>query len=205
MTGADSLLRRVARHAPVFVVALALAAAACQTPPPQGGWPEITFGHRPVLRFDVAEVVVEQAYNAPLEAPHVAHDFPVPPATAAERWARDRLAAAGRSGRLIYEVREASAVETPLEIRSGFEGLINIEQSERYDARLVVQVRIEDDGGLARASVDVTAERSITVPEDATLQEREEAWFRLTESLLRDFDAEMERRLRQIMAAHILE
>ncbi len=196
-----------ARHAPVLAVSLALGliAAACQTPPPGDEWPEITFRHRPALRFDVAEVVVEQAYIAPLEAPHVAHDVPVPPATAAERWARDRLAAAGRSGRLIYEVREASAVETRLETQSGLGGLIKIEQAERYDARLVVQVRIEDGRGLTRARVEVTAERSITVPEDATLHEREAAWFRLTESLLRDFDAEMERRLRQVMAADILE
>ncbi len=196
-----------ARHAAVLALALALGltAAACQTPPPRDEWPEITFRHRPVLRFDVAEVVVEQAYNAPLEAPHVAHDFPVPPAAAAGRWARDRLVAAGRSGRLIFEVREASALESPLETRPGIAGLFKVEQSERYDARLVVQVRIEDDGGLARASVDVTAERSITVPEDAPLHEREAAWFRLTESLLRDFDAEMERRLRQVMAADILE
>ena len=57
---------------------------------------------------------------------------------------------------------------------------------------------------MTRAAVEAGVEHSITVPEDATLREREEAWFRLTEALMRDFDAELERALYQYMAAHIL-
>ena len=188
----------------LMIAVTAWLAVACQVAPPANGWPEITFQHRPALQFDAAEIAIEQSYEAPLDPPHVVHLFPVSPGEAAVRWARDRLAAAGPAGRLIYDVREASAVEVPLQIESGLTGLFTAEQSARYDARLVVEVRLLDDRGMTRAAVEAEVEHSITVPEDATLREREEAWFRLTEALMRDFDAELERALYQYMAAHIL-
>jgi hypothetical protein len=178
--------------------------AACQVAPPANGWSEITFQHRPKLVFDAAEIAIEESYEAPIDPPHVAHLFPVPPGEAAARWARDRLAAGGPSGRLVYKIREASAVETELETESGIQGLFTSEQSERYLARLVVEVRLLDDRGMTRAAVEAEVERSVTVPEDATLREREEAWFRLTEALMQDYDAELEGALYQYMAAHIL-
>ncbi len=188
----------------LLIAVTAWLAVACQVAPPANGWPEITFQHRPTLRFDAAEIVVEQSYDAPLDPPHVVHLFPVSPGEAAVRWARDRLVAAGAAGRLIYDVREASVVEVALQTESGLTGLFTAEQSERYDARLFVEVRLLDDRGMTRAVVEAGAERSITVPEDATLREREEAWFRLTEALMRDCDAELEKALYRYMAAHIL-
>lgn len=188
----------------LFVVVMAVGTAACQVPPPQYDWPEITYKHLRPLQFNVGEIVVERAYRSPLAPPNVEHLFPVAPAMAAEQWARDRLVAAGSSGRLIYTVREASVVETPLDTESGVQGLFAIDQSERYEARLVVRVRLADIVGLTRATVEVEAERSVTVPEDATLKERETTWFGLSEALMNDLDAELEKVLYQYLAAHIL-
>ncbi len=157
-----------------LAVALALIASACQTPPPPPDeFPEITFRDRPALVFNVAEVVVEPFAPAFPGLPDVSHLFPTPPAEAALRWARDRLTASGRAGRLTYEVREASALELPLEPGSGLARFFTAEQATRLDVRLLVRVRLRDDRGMTRSTVEVEAERSVTVPECAGLHERE--------------------------------
>ena len=188
----------------ICAAAFGLLAAACTVAPTQNQWPEITYKHRPPLRFDVGQVVIDKRYSEPLAPPNVEHLIPVPPAALAGQWARDRLVAAGSVGRLVYTIQDASVVETPLNTKSGIEGLFTVDQSERYEAHLAVQVHLEDIPGLARASVSAVAERWVTVPEDATLNEREATWFALSEALMNDLDVELERVLYQYMATHIL-
>ena len=77
-------------------------------------------------------------------------------------------------------------------------------QSERYNARLAVEVELLEDGGFSRSIVKVEAERSITMSEDASLHERERVWFKLSEMVMNDLDGELEKSLYQHMAAHIV-
>ena len=188
----------------IVLVLLGVLAAACTVAPTQNQWPEITYKHRPPLRFDVGQVVIDKRYSEPLAPPNVEHLIPVSPATLAQQWARDRLVAAGSVGRLVYTIVDASVVEKPLDTKSGIEGLFTVDQSERYEAHLAVQVHLEDIPGLARASVTAEAERWVTVPEDATLNEREATLFVLSKALMNDLDVELEKALLQNMAAHIL-
>lgn len=183
---------------------LVLALSACQIEPPRQTFAELTFDHRPPLRFDVAEVQVDQAYVPRLEPPHVEQKTPLPPAAAAARWARDRLRATGTEGRLLFTVQEASVVEVPLPKTGGLEGLWVVDQSERYDARLVLTMTLFNAFGAQEASATVTATRSATVPEDASLNEREAVWFALVEKLMRDSDGQLEETLRRYFGRHIL-
>ncbi len=100
--------------------------------------PRIAFAQVAPIKLDVREIEVERAYQPPHAAPNVEHLFAVPPAAAATLWAVDRLVAVGPLGRARFIVREASVVEIPLEQSGGLTGAFTTEQSERYDARLVV-------------------------------------------------------------------
>ena len=128
----------------------------------------------PVLSFfseksahECQEIQVDRRYMTH----DVSHLFPTPPAEAAMRWARDRLTAAGGEDRLFYEVREASALELPLEPESGLTRFFADEQVTRLDLRLLVRVRLRDERGLTRSTVEVEASRSVTVPEYARLHD----------------------------------
>ena len=44
------------------------------------------------------------------------------------------------------------------------------------------------------------AERSVTMPEDASLYEREQVWFKLAEMVMNDLESELEKSLYQILA-----
>jgi hypothetical protein len=195
-------LRRPACHALVVVLGV-LVAGGCETPPTNGDTPEVTYRHLPKLTFNVARIEIEQTYRPPLRPPNVEHLFPESPGELAQRWAEDRLVADGTSGTLRYRVRQASVIETQLETKEDLGGVFTVEQSERYDARLVVLVVLLDAYGVERAHASVQADRWITVAEDTTVVERERIWFQMAEKLVNDMGVELEARMRDNMDRYI--
>ena len=196
------LTRRAVLIAPI---ALAAALAGCTPPPPpRPRFPAITFRHRPPIRLNVREIRVEQAYVPPAKAPNIEHLLAVPPEQAAARWARDRLVAAGTSGRLDYVVRDASMVEVPLTTKGGLTGLVTTEQAERYDARVEIEMKLIEDGGRVAGTATAEAVRSRTVAENITLNQRETVWFQMTEDLMKDLDQQLETTIRSALAPFVL-
>ena len=191
-------MRRLSRSLATLMIPVGLALAACELNPPRRDFPELTYGHLEPMRFDVGAVEVERAYQASSEPPNVELLFPVRPGDAAANWARDRLQAVGTSRTLRFIVREASVTETALEIQGGLTGAVTTEQSERYDAKLSVEVEIIDNTGRKEARATARVMRSITVPEDATLHEREATWYQLTQKLMNDLNTQLEGTLRRV-------
>lgn len=185
---------------PVFLFALL---AACAFDDPQNRFAEITYAHKPEIRLDVGEVRIEQAYLAPGKDPNVEHRFPVRPNDAAVRWAQDRLEAEGDRLVLRYIVREASAIETALATESGVTGLLTTDQSERYEARIVIDMEILD-GRQVQGTARAEARRSVTVPEDISLREREVVWYKLTEDVMKDLDGQLEETIRSAFFPYIV-
>lgn len=153
---------------------------------------EITFADREPIRLDVANIEIVQRFQPALADPFVDHLFPQEPAAVIRRWAQDRLAAAGTSGTATLIIQEASVKEDILPRNPGLQGLVTIEQSERYEARYVVRIEIVQPATGRTGSADVLAVRSITAPENASLADRERIWFTLTEDTARDLDARFE-------------
>jgi len=194
---------KLGRAVPLFAaLAVALLLAACETPPRQNDFPELTYQHLPPLKFDVAGVDIEQAYRSPGQPPHVEHLFAMKPADAAANWARDRLQPVGSQRRMRFIVTEASVVEVPLSIEEGFQGALVLEQSERYEARLSVEAQVIDDSGRLEGKATAKAERTITVAEDISVRQRERVWFKLTENVMNDLGAQLEVTLSKVFAAH---
>ena len=180
-----------------------LAVVACETPIERRAFSEITFSHLPPILLDVAAIDVIVAYEPSLQATNVEHEFPVPPAIAAERWAADRLQAVGASGRAVVTIIEASVVEVSLKKSAGLKGLFTTDQSERYDARIRLAVEAVDSNRQLKSRAEAEAQRSLTVAENITLSAREKTWFTLTEALLTDFDGAMEEQIRKHLAGFL--
>ena len=175
-------------------------AAACETPVEQREFSEITFGHLPPISLDVAAIDIVVAYQPSLQAPNVEYEFPVPPASAAERWAADRLRAVGASGRAVVTIVDASVIEVALKKSAGLKGLFTTDQSERYDATVRLTIEVADLNRQLAARAEAEAKRSRSVSESVTLAEREQIWFALTETLMADFDGAMEEQIRAHLA-----
>ena len=61
----------------------------------------------------------------------------------------------------------------------------------RYDATAEMRVEIVTDAGVVEGRANAVATRSQTVPEDITLNQRDEIWFEMTEALMRDLDDQL--------------
>lgn len=178
-----------------LVLSLSLGLAACETPVRIQNLPDLTFAHLTPIKLNVAKIDVVVRYQSPLRDPNVEHLFSTPPVKALKQWAKDRLRAVGSSGTARLVILNASVVETSLAQKKGFTATFTKQQSQRYDA--TVEARLEISSSLGRGTTSAHAKRFTTVREDITINKRERIWFDLTEALARDFDAAMEKNMRQ--------
>lgn len=183
--------------------ALAGLLAACSLDDPSNRFAQFTYQHLPDINLDVGEIQIEQAYLTPGQPPNVDHLFPMQPKDAAVRWAQDRLVASGDRLTFRYIVREASVVERPLPVSGGIAGMLTTDQSERYEAHIVVEMQVLD-GRQIQGSANAEARRSVTVAEDSSLNEREDVWYRLTEDTMRDLDKQLEQTIREAFFPYIV-
>ena len=184
-----------------LVLLLPLALTACETPVQVQKLPDLTFAHLAPINLNVARIEVVSRYQPPVKAPNVDHLFPTPPVKAMRQWAKDRLRAVGKDGLARLVITDASAVETSLQKKSGSTAAFTKQQSQRYD--LSVQARLEVSNRSGSGNASAHAKRFSTIGEDSSINTREKLWFDLTEALVRDFDATMEKNIRQHLGAWI--
>lgn len=192
-----AVLRRVAA---LLIVAFAVASCATQ-PPPQ--FPELRFTHLPPITIGVAKIQIVDARNAASSGNHVEARMPRSPADAVRNWAQDRLQANGVSGVAIFTIEDASVVETNLKTTGGIKGAFTNDQAERYDGRIRATLRLENVPRVTQAYADAAVEHSQTIAENATINDREQVWFDLTEALMKAFDPAMSTSIRQHLADYV--
>lgn len=187
-----------------ILVLVGFSLAACATSPPARNLDKISYSERPPIRLDVREIEIQRSYQPPSAAPNVDHLFPVPPAAGAQLWAADRLKAAGPLRRARFIVREAPVIEIALARAGGLTGTFTVDQSERYEARLVAELQIltEDDRVEASVTVEITHHR--TVPENLTLNERVQVWHEMTRSLLDEMDRKLDATIKEALYAYLV-
>lgn len=183
----------------------ALVLSACATPPAPTTALEITFQHRPVISLNVARVEVVDAYNIGGSFPRVEHLYTKTPASLVRQWAKDRLKPVGQLGQVSVLIQEANVVETARVIDKGILGLFNDEPDTDLTATIVARIEFVNvlDGG--SYAVDVDAHANVAIFESATLNERDFAYYSALEILGAAFDEAVEKELRSVMKAIIVD
>jgi len=181
-----------------------VAIAGCSTTVSRPVIPTLSYSHLPPLEVSVAQVDFVDNYRSPLKDPNVEHTFPTPPALAFKRWVSDRVKAVGQNDTLRITVENASALREPLPRTEGIEALFTTDQIERIDATLDVLLEIVDNGGFVKTTVTARAQRSRTIPEGLTLNERDQAYQEITEALINDLNATIEQNMRQYMSSYMV-
>lgn len=183
--------------------AAAFVLVACPPPQSRPTYPDITFTDKPPINLDVAEIKIDVPYIEPLEPPHVGESFPVPPLRAARSWAQQRLRAVGRRGTITITIVEAGAEEAELKRAGGLKGLFTKEQAQRYDVTVDMQILAVDPVGPRTSRASAVVKRSITVPENADLNQREEIQYTLVKNAMADFDKAMESQIRKQLTGFV--
>lgn len=180
---------------------LLLLVAACETQVEGRNFAQISFSHLSPIKLNVAKIDVKEPAVQSTGSGNIEHELPVSLRGAARRWARERLQAVGQTGSAVFTVEEADFREERLKKTKGIKGIFTTDQVERYRAALTISVSISEPSGSATARAKGT--RSQTVPEDASLADREKVWFSMTEKLVKAVDAEMEKRIRRNLRTYI--
>ena len=173
--------------------------AACSTQPAPK-YPELTYTHMPKIALGVAEIQVVSATSKTSGAKHVEAEMPVSPETALRAWARDRLQANGVSGVAKFVIENASVTETDLKKTPGLKGLVTKDQSQRYDSKIRATVTLEGVPRVTQAFAQAEVSRGQSIAEDATINERDQLLFDLTEATMKDFDPIMAASIRKHLA-----
>jgi hypothetical protein len=183
-----------------------LALAACAGgPPPRPAFAEPSFAQYGPLTFDALRFEVRDEYVPPLKAPNVEHEMPLRPAAAAVRWANDRIRIGGRTARTVFvRVRRAPVIETDLRKTTGLRGLLTTDQAQRYDAELEVAVELVSAAGQRDGHASALVRRSVTVPENISINGRDRVLHGLVEQLMADLNGELERNIRVHLGAFML-
>ncbi len=170
---------------------LTLSLTACQKPLPEVSYPQLRFNHLPAIKLDVAKIEILEKYQSPLQAPNVEHKLPLAPATAMRYWAEDRLHAAGTSGVARFIIIDASVKAEALAKKKGLKAAFTIDQSTRYRAQLSAKLEVETAGGLGKGFAEAKSSRQRTMPEDVSINERDDALYNFVEAAAIDFDKAM--------------
>lgn len=182
-----------ARNLAALIGALAL--VSCANPPPKQTFADITWSHLPPFKFNVAKVEVASEYKPSFSAPYVEHLFPTPPEKVVRRWIQDRVAAAGHEGFAKVIINDASVKETDLQHPKNFASHFTVEQGERYEVTIDVTLEIHGARGYRDGFTNAHIVHTQTVPENATLNERDRFWYDLTDGAMQDFNTQMEQNI----------
>ncbi|MEZ5670306.1 MAG: hypothetical protein R3F55_23330 [Alphaproteobacteria bacterium] len=175
--------------------AAAVTLAACRTPAPRSGVPDLTFVHLAPIPVQVARREFVDLYVPPAGMPTIESRAPIAPSEAVRRWAEQRIRPAGANGAAVVTVHDAMLAEIPLARTTGVTGALTVDQSEEYRIRIDVEIVASGLPNTTQVGARAFAERSRTVREDVTLQQREEVQYRLVEEAMIALNAELERQI----------
>ena len=185
-----------------FLLLPLLAMAACSSPEIEPR-KKLGFKQYPPINLNVASVEVKEEYQSPLSHPNVEQEFRTTPAEAVEIWVNDRIRTTGGSKRLVVIVKDASVTTDALPRTGGFKGMYTIDQKERYNARLEVEMRIYGEKALSEASINVVATRSDTAAENFSPLERDQLFDRMVHDLMALLNAELEKNFQMYFSAYL--
>ncbi len=177
---------------------------ACVEAPASHSYPPVRFQQSAPIGLNIQSVELVKEYQSPFAPPHVEHQMPYSFEDMLRQWSTDRINTTGQGGRLELIIKEASIKEAPLPLTKGIKGAFTKEQSERYDAKLLVAAKLYTaDSHLFAAQAEVSVTKSRTLREDATILQREQLFYDMGKEIMTAFDTEITRQIRQNFGSHI--
>ncbi len=183
-----------------IVAALLLTSCAPESPV---DYKPLGFAQYQPINIAVSSIQIVEEYKSPMRPPFVEHLIPYSPAEAMKIWTRDRLRSVGGDKTMQVIIKDGAVKATKLPVESGLKGWLTIEQDMQYDASLNVELRVYGTGAMSEASVNVKARRSITMPENASVNTRNLMFRNMIASMMEEVNAELEKNLYQYMGNYI--
>jgi hypothetical protein len=178
-----------------LVLCISFSLTSCQTIGKLEKFPTMTFTHLSKLRLLVRDIKILELQKSQITPPYITHQFPISPAKATRRWARDRLQIGGKknTARLIIKIAEAKQI--PLEIDKTFAGSFKNQQSDRYETEIFAKLEILNEKKEIEAGVEAKAQHFKSVAEATSLSDRRKIWYNMIEVLMNEFNKEIDKNI----------
>ena len=186
----------------LLVVFCVATLAACANTPPSPA-KSLDFSNKHIINLDVADIRVVEDYKSPLAAPNIEHLMPYSPAEAMKVWVRDRLRATGANKWLQVTIVDASVLATNLPKTKGLQGVFTVDQDKKYEARLEVVLRIYGDSPLSEADTTVSVTRSVTIPENYSVNQRNAAYEKLIREMMEMLNDKLEKNIQNYFGNYV--
>jgi len=182
-----------------------LTACAVQT---QTSAPDVNFLSGPRVMIDVSNVSVVDNYISPGAAPNVEHKHSLTPAALAQKWALERLHAAGSGGAATLTIQRASVTEEALPGKSGIEGIVGDYPVAKYVARIAARLTVVKPGNVPGAISTYNAEVNVwsesSVLKNDNLNARDRTYNELMQKIAVQFDQSLTREIQRSMGPLLL-
>ena len=99
-------------------------------------------------------------------------------------------------GTARFIIIDAGVTEQALDTDGNFTAYFTNEQALRYEASVEAVIELQSANGMSKGNAKARVVRAVTVPEKASVNEREQALFNLIEKLMKEFDARMDESIR---------
>lgn len=187
-----------------MLVAACLTLSQCGGSKPPAPPRDMNFKRFQPIMLNVGKIDIIEEYRSPMREPYVEHLLPVTPTEAMRKWTEDRLRVAGMDKTLQVIIKEASVTSSALPKPEGMKGMVSLGNDRRYDAKLTVEMRVYGDGAMSEASIEVSADQMVTIPESASLAERDAAFRRMIFDMMETMNATLEKNIYQYFGNHIV-
>ena len=179
--------------------------AACVTTPMPVNHHALDYNALPVLRMDVAELMVlNDAPTIPLTA-ELAGKYGPSPEEALNEWASRRIQPAGSQGSYTVIIKDANFAAAKLPVENGMKGYFQRQQATRWDAYLSIMIAVE--GGSQRqpsAELTINVRASQSLGENPSAEEKRQTYNSILNKLMALFDAEAQKQMDAYFRAYYL-
>lgn len=193
----------VKKFAMLFAAAFTLLEISSCSAPVQSPAESLNFSQYQPIEMNVAKIETVEAYKSPFAAPNIEHLMPYTPADVMAIWIKDRLRAVGNDKILQITIVDASVKQVDLPKTKGITGLFTVDQDKRYDARMEIEMKIYGNDALSEASTSVVVTRSITIPENASVNYRKTAYEKMIQEMMKMVNDKLENNMRTYMGNYI--
>lgn len=182
-------------------IGLGVSLTACTQTTPDLYFPQPDFSAQAPIRLQAGNVeVVDNSTTGQgktgVLGNRIETRFPNPPAEMIRKWANQRLIGVGGPNRLVVTIDDASATQTNLTKKDGIEGAFTKQQAWNVDLHTRVRVQLfTPEKNFADAEASAEAGGSKTIREDASPYERDKTYNELTQSVLTNLTAELDRQV----------
>jgi hypothetical protein len=182
-----------------LLVALVLLAA-CASGPPLPPKATIGFEKASPLLVPAGKVVLVDNYKPPLVPPNVEQNYQVRPAHIVRRWIAARTKPIETApGAIALTIADASVIEQPLEVKTDWKHMF----SRQAEKNLIANItwRLSYEGPSLSWSTGGTATSTHGVLEQASLNEADQDYNEMIQSLAAAFDSRLEQQLGELRDA----